>query len=96
MTSLSEQLKFYFTTFHTGALNTALHITSIPFLYFGFANKNIPIIIFGFSLDGLGHLYNFFFKFSEANKRKSIQIIPLVGVLGVILCFMLMAIFGWF
>ncbi len=94
--AIKEQFKFYFTNFHTGFLNIGFHIISIPFIYYGFSEKNYSMIVLGFYLDGIGHAYNYFFKFNEVNKNKSIEIIPLVFILGFIFCVFLAKIFNWF
>jgi hypothetical protein len=94
--TLAEQLRFMFTTLHSGSVNLALHVASIPFIVWGLMQRRVSLIALGASLEVLGHAYNYLVRFNPEQRRKATRVLPVQAGLSFIVFTLLLKLFRWF
>ena len=94
--SIGEQFFFFLVGLHGGALNLGLHVISLPILFLGLAAHSVAAVTLALVLDVVGHAYNYFVRYDEEMRRKSVQVLPLQLGFSVIFLLALFASFGWF
>ena len=87
--TLPEQLVFVITPLHSGALNLTLHVLSLPLLISGAAQDSEHLLVAGFGLELVGHLYDFVFRFDRRTLLRALQVVWL-QVLGTVLALKLL------
>ena len=94
--SLAEQLRFMFTTLHSGTVNLALHVASIPLIVWGLMQRRVALIALGAALEVLGHAYNYLVRFPPEQRRKAARVLPIQAGLSVVVFTLLLKLFHWF
>lgn len=56
-----DDSKFFFTTYHGGTVNIALHTISLPILTRGLLTRNTALVLATFTLAELSHAYHYYF-----------------------------------
>jgi len=88
--------KFFFTQYHAGKVNIALHSVSASFLFYGLIVKSVPILLIGlFVFDEMGHAYNYFFVHNR-DPRFGLRMIPYQVLYASLLMPVMFKLFGWF
>ena len=88
--------KFFFTQYHAGKVNIALHLVSISFLFYGLTVKSVPLLLIGlFIFDEMGHAYNYFFVHNQ-DPRFGLRMIPYQLLYASLIMPVLLKLFGWF
>jgi hypothetical protein len=91
-----EDSKFFFTLYHAGKVNIALHVVSFLILFYGLAVRSMPLVLIGlFVFDEMGHAYNYFFVHNR-NPRFGLRMIPYQFLYGSLIMLILLKLFSWF
>ena len=93
--SLTDQLRFMFTTLHGGAVNLTLHLASIPVLLAGLAQRRVSWIVVAGMMEVAGHAWNMLFRFDREQRRTALRVLPLQASLTVAVFLLLFRVFGW-
>jgi len=94
--TLTEQLRFMFTTLHGGTVNLTLHLVSIPIIIMGLAQYRLLLLALGGVLEVVGHVYNYAVRFDQEERRKARTVFPLQGGISVVVFVLLLKVFQWF
>jgi hypothetical protein len=94
--SFAEQVRFMFTTLHSGAVNVTLHLASVPVLLFGLGTRRLRWIVAAGVMEVAGHAYNLLFRFDSEQRRLAARVLPLQLLLTVVVFVVLLRLFGWF
>ena len=96
MNTFIQTSKFFFTDFHKGAVNIALHVTSFAVMFYGLAIKNTFLVILGLAvIDEIGHLYNYFILYKK-DPRYGVRMVPYQLLYAAIGILILLKIFNWY
>ena len=93
--SLTDQLKFMFTTLHGGRVNLSLHVASIPVLLAGLAQRRVGWIVVAAMMEVAGHAWNMLFYFDRGQRRTALRVLPLQASLTAAAFLLLFGVFGW-
>jgi glycerol-3-phosphate acyltransferase PlsY len=84
-----------FTTLHGGAVNLGLHLTAIPVLLAGLAQRRVGWIVIAGMMAILGHAWNMLFRFDRGRRRTALRVLPLQLFLTAAVFLLLLGLFGW-
>jgi hypothetical protein len=88
--------KFFFTQYHAGKVNIALHLVSLSFLFYGLAVKSVALVLIGlFVFDEMGHAYNYFIVHNR-DPRFGLRMIPYQLLYACLGMPVLLKLFDWF
>ncbi len=87
--------RFFFTSFHTGAINLTLHLISFGVMYVGSIEHNVILFLIGWLvINECGHIYNYFFLHRRDNPLfNPLRMLPYQIVLGLPATLLLLKVF---
>jgi len=94
--TFGEQLRFMFTTLHSGTVNLTLHIASLPIIVVGLVQRRVVVIALGALLEVAGHAYNYGVRFNDEQRSKAWRVFPLQAGLSLVVFASLLKLFQWF
>jgi hypothetical protein len=91
-----EDSKFFWTEYHLGKINIVMHLVSFSLLFYGLAEKSVPLVLIGlFVFDEMGHAYNYFVV-HKRDPRFGLRMIPYQLFYATLIMPVLFKLFGWF